>query len=85
MTTEVRLRKICNLILRAKALKDKADKAERAAFDLIGGQSLDSYPTAAENADNLADAISCFINYGEYNIVGLMEEINNFMERETDD
>ena len=85
MTTEVRLRKICNLILRAKALKQKADEAERSAFDFIGGQSLDSYPTAAENADNLADAISCFINYGEYNIVDLMEEINNFMERETDD
>lgn len=31
--------------------------------------------TDAENADNLLEAISCYIQYGEYSVAGIMKEL----------
>lgn len=82
MADSAKISKICNFILRAQALCQKADEAEATAFSLIGqlsDKSPSDYPTAAENADNLEEAISCFIHYGEYNIADLMNEIKEFL------
>lgn len=35
----------------------------------------DEIPSAAENADNLEEAICCFIDYGEYSVSGIMREV----------
>lgn len=32
-------------------------------------------PTDAENADTLEEAINCFVQYGEYNIDGILKEL----------
>lgn len=32
-------------------------------------------PSAAENAENLEEAICCFIDYGEYSVSGIMREV----------
>ena len=31
--------------------------------------------SAAENAENLEEAICCFIDYGEYSVSGIMREV----------
>ena len=36
---------------------------------------LDEIPSEAENADNLSDAISCYIDYGEFGIENIREEL----------
>lgn len=41
----------------------------------LGIYNTDSIKTDAENADDLGQAINCFIDYGEYNIDDLMQEI----------
>lgn len=35
----------------------------------------DEIPSAAENAENLEEAICCFIDYGEYSVSGIMREV----------
>lgn len=35
----------------------------------------DKIPSAAENAENLEEAICCFIDYGEYSVSGIMREV----------
>lgn len=34
-------------------------------------------PTGAENADNIEEAISCYIHYGEYNPEGIWNDLVN--------
>ena len=35
----------------------------------------DQISSEAENADNLLQAISCYIDYGEYGVAGIMKEV----------
>lgn len=41
----------------------------------IGISDASAIPTKAENADNLRDAISCYMQYGEYDVDSLIDEI----------
>lgn len=41
---------------------------------------LDSVETGAENADNLDEAITCYVRYGEYTVNGLVEEFQKAKE-----
>ena len=34
-----------------------------------------AFVAAAENAENLEEAICCFIDYGEYSVSGIMREV----------
>ena len=63
-------------ILKARRLATELEEAEREAFRFLDKIGVDiTKPTAAENADNLGDAVSCYIQYEEFNIDELMEEI----------
>ena len=68
----------------AKELQDKATEAEDLIFKALDDLGIDParYSTAAENASNLAEAISCYISYGEYSVDGLMKEIRKAYEVE---
>lgn len=68
----------------AKELQDKATEAEDLIFKALDNLGIDpaKYSTAAENASNLAEAISCYISYGEYSVDGLMKEIRKAYEVE---
>lgn len=61
----------------AKELQDKASMALNLIYEALDDLGIDSdnVKTDAENADNLRDAISCYVQYGEYSIDGLMKEI----------
>lgn len=61
----------------AKELQDKASMALNLIYEALDDLGIDSdnVKTGAENADNLRDAISCYVQYGEYSIDGLMKEI----------
>lgn len=66
----------------AKELQDKATEAEDLIFKALDDLGIDpaKYSTAAENASNLAEAISCYISCGEYSVDGLMKEIQKAYE-----
>ena len=59
----------------------KAEKIERKLFDAIEEEfeniDFGKVETDAENADNIFDAITCFITYGEYS----PEQIWNEMQK----
>ncbi len=68
---------IQNALKRARTAALKAQAAEQNVFELLQAADIDplEVPTGAENADNLAEAISCHLSYGEYTIPKIMEEI----------
>lgn len=68
----------------AKELQDKATEAGNLIFNALDDLGIDpaKYSTAAENASNLAEAISCYISYGEYSVDGLMKEIRKAYKAE---
>lgn len=71
------------LLKKARAAQVRADEALRRVFLVLEDMCLDlDAPTDAENADNLDDAVSCYIQYGEYSIAGLIKEIKAQYERE---
>lgn len=41
----------------------------------IGISDPSTIPSKAENAENLRDAISCYMQYGEYDVDSLIDEI----------
>lgn len=68
-----------------KAIKSARQKAkatqaaERIVFSLLDSLNIDAdnTPSEAENADNLSDTISCYIQYGEYSIPKIMREVRS--------
>lgn len=66
-----------NALRRAKRAAEKAQSAEKIVFDLLDDACIDpeDAPTEAENASNLAEAITCFLSYDEYSVAGIMKEI----------
>lgn len=71
---------------RAKRKAEESAAATRAVFAALEDMCIDpsEISTAAENADNLEEAISCFIDYGEYSVSGIMREVRGaFKEAET--
>lgn len=62
---------------RAKRKAEESAAATQAVFAAIEDMCIDpdKIKTGAENADNLEEAINCFIQYGEYSVSGIMREI----------
>lgn len=54
-----------------------ADRRLQAFFDELESLRIDpsEHPTAAENASTLEEAITCYVQYGEYTRSGLLREI----------
>lgn len=54
-----------------------ADQRLKQVFAELDRLCIDSseHPTAAENATTLEEAISCYVQYGEYTRSGLLREI----------
>ena len=67
------------LLKRAKDAATKAQAAEYAVFNALEDMCIDPdrVPTSAENANNLKDAITCFLQYNEYSLAGIMQEIRS--------
>jgi hypothetical protein len=70
------LTELKKLLQKAKKAYDKAQEVESEVFLMLDvmGVNLDA-PTEAENADNLGEAITCYLQYGEYTVAGLLSEI----------
>lgn len=68
-----------------KALKETKRKYEAAAlaeqelFKILDDMGIDAQEieTSAENADNLHEAITCYLSYNEYSVNGIMEELKD--------
>lgn len=76
-----------NLLTRARDAAVKAQAAEAAVFRALDDMCIDpgEVPTDAENADNLGDAVTCFLSYGEYSVAGIMREVKRaYTERGED-
>ena len=54
-----------------------ADRRLQVFFDELENLCIDpsEHPTAAENASTLEEAITCYVQYGEYTRSGLLREI----------
>lgn len=47
-------------------------------YDFLSDINADlEVPTDAENVDTLKEAINCFVQYGEYNIDGILKDLND--------
>lgn len=58
-----------------KACKN-ADEKLRDVYQMLDDMRIDlDAKTDAENADNLEQAVNCYVQYGEYTIKGLVDEI----------
>lgn len=58
-----------------KACKN-ADEELRKVYAILEDMCVDlDVATNAENADNLEQAVNCYVQYGEYNLKGLLSEI----------
>lgn len=71
-----------------QARKKSAENAAatKAVFDALEDMCIDlnEIPSAAENAENLEEAICCFIDYGEYSVSGIMREIREAYKERTE-
>lgn len=69
---KLKMRKARNAFIRAQ---NKEDELYYLIDSEYNNLDLSHIPTKAENADNLYEAISCYLSYGEYNIDSLWEEL----------
>ena len=62
----------------------EAEKELNNLYDFLSDIKVDlEVATDAENADTLEEAINCFVQYGEYNIDGILKELGLWVkERE---
>lgn len=73
---ELILMDVKKLLQKAKKAYEKAQEAEMDVFRALDDMCLDlEAPSEAENAENLNEAVACYLNYGEYSLSGLMKEI----------
>ena len=65
------------LLQKAKKAYEKAQEKEAAVFRMLeDDMCLDmEAPSEAENANNLGEAITCWLSYDEYSLAGLIKEI----------
>ena len=65
-------------------VQEDVDEALRLVYDTIDklyeNVDLTRVPTCAENAENLEEAINCYVSYNEYTIEDLIEEIENIQK-----
>lgn len=60
----------------ARELQIKMDNIMNEIYDQLQSETLE-LPSEAENADNIGDAISCYIHYGEYDLESIWHEITH--------
>lgn len=54
----------------------RSDEKLREVYTILDHMCIDlESATNAENADNLEQAVNCYVQYGEYNLKGLVNEI----------
>lgn len=70
------LKELKLLMRKARKAEQRAEEALRDVYQTLESIGIDlGAPTLAENADNLGDAISCYIQYGEYSIEDILLEL----------
>lgn len=73
---ELVMQSISKLIQKARRADKKAEEAIITVFNALDDMCIDiGLPSGAENAENLGDAISCYIQYGEYGLKNILKEI----------
>lgn len=73
---ELTFMELKKLLQKARKAQQKADEALYAIYNTLNDMRIDiDAPSDAENADCLNDAISCYVQYGEYSIQNLLKEI----------
>lgn len=79
-------RRFKSALERARKKQVDAEAAAAFVYRLLEDMCIDAdlIRSKAENADNLQEAISCFIGYGEYNIDGIMKEVMGAYGMEAD-
>jgi hypothetical protein len=61
---------------KARKASKKADEELRKVYAILEDMCIDlEVETNAENADDLEQAVNCYVQYGEYTIKGLLKEI----------
>lgn len=61
---------------KARKASQKADKELQNVYEILENMCIDlETATNAENANNLEEAVNCYVQYGEYSVNGLVEEI----------
>lgn len=84
MISEV-LKEVKLLMRKARKAEQRAEKVLRDIYQILESIGVDlEAPTSAENADNLGDAISCYIQYGEYSIEDILLEVKENMQKRTE-
>lgn len=71
-------KKLRSLIEDARKKQVAAQNALGSVMDAIedmGVIDLSRFKTKAENADNLEEAICCYIQYGEFDVDSIIEEV----------
>lgn len=80
---ELVLMGIEKLIRRAKRAADKSRQATAEVFEALDNMCIDlDTPSEAENAEILGDAVSCYIDYGEFGLSNVMREIRAAYQKE---
>ena len=84
ITVKEHMQKFKKLLRTAKIAQAKASEAEQKLFSLLYEFeiNINHIPTHAENADNLEEAISCYISYGEYGEANVLREIEELLEKQ---
>ena len=65
------------LLKKARRKQAEATEATHVVFEALEDMCIDAdqISSEAENADNLQQAISCYIDYGEYSVAGIMKDV----------
>ena len=78
--------KLESLINRARQCQINAEKAEIAIFEYlysVGIVDPSLFESKAENAENLEQAITCYLSYGEFSVNDLLSEIQSAYDEVT--
>lgn len=74
--------KIKQLLKEGRSAYEKASNIEDEIFiilDVLGISDPSLIPTHAENANSLLEAITCYMQYNEYSVDGIIEEIKSII------
>jgi hypothetical protein len=73
------LAEIRSLIEKARNFEMRKNELITDIYFLLEDYEPENIPSGAENASNLEEAISCFIQYGEYGLESIMKEISELL------
>lgn len=80
---ELVMMEVSKLLQKARKAQKKAEEALFAVYQALEDMCLDlDAPSKAENADCLEDAVSCYVQYGEFGCKNLIAEIRQQYTKE---